>query len=218
MNYEYAFPHIPVEDVKLIFELGARDCKDSITLQQRFGCPVYTFECNPDGLVQCHETLKSAPGLPIHLIQKAVNSYNGETSFFPFDPTKDSNIGASSLFHHKFDSHVQKEVVVSCCRLDTFISETTRKGPDLLCMDIQGAELIALQSLGPFLRDVNYVASECSIEGYYADSYTFKDMYMFMTEQGFEIIQSGYSHYDLIEYVKGNTMNRKEMDVVWVRQ
>lgn len=215
MNYEYAFPYIPVEEVKLIFDLGARDCEDSVALYRRFNCPVYAFECNPDGIVKCEETLKAVSNTPIELVKKAVNSHDGVVKFFPYDS---SNIGASSIFHHKYDSHLQTEIAVPCCRLDTFIGETTQKGPDLLCMDIQGAELIAIQSLGPFIRDVKYVASECSIEGLYADSYTFKDMYAFMIDQGFEIVQSGYSHWELMEYVKGNTMERPEMDVVWVRQ
>ena len=215
MNYNYAFPYIPVEEVKLIFELGARDCEDSVTLYRQFQCPIFTFECNPDGLIKCEETLKAAQMTPIELVKKAVNSYDGEVKFFPYDS---SNIGASSIFQHKYGSHLQTEIVVPCCRLDTFINETTQKGPDLLCMDIQGAELIALKSLGSFIRDVKYVASECSIEGFYADSYVFKDIYMFMAEQGFEIVQSGYLHRELIEYLNGNTMDRKEMDVVWVRQ
>ena len=213
MNYAYAFDHIPIEDVKLIFELGARDCEDTVVLQKRYGCPVYTFECNPAGLSLCDQTLAREPGLPITLTRKAVNSYDGETTFFPFDA---SNIGASSLFIHKTE-HVQTETVVPCCRLDTFIKENDLRAPDLLCMDIQSAEMIALQSLGAYLDDIKYVATECSIEGYYEGSYSFKEIFEFMHERGYEIVQSGYTHAALVEFAKGNTYGLKEMDVLWVK-
>jgi len=213
MNYEYAFPY--VEDVTLIFELGARDCKDSVTLQRRFGCPVVAFECNPDGIKQCRETLAAAPELPITLVEKAVHIYDGETSFFPFDPTKYDNIGASSLFHHKELSDVQKTVTVPCTRLDSFIGGAAV--PDLLCMDIQGGELNALKSLGPLIDRVKYVATECAIEGFYADSYTFKEIYEFMWDKGFELVYSPYGNGEMLEFRNGIYNGQKETDVVWGR-
>lgn len=216
MNYEYAFPHIDKDDVKLIFELGARDCKDSVTLQHRFNCPVYAFECNPEALTLCHETLTTTPTADIHLIEKAVNIYDGNTSFYPFDLTKHDNIGSSSLFHYN-NPELQKEVVVPCCRLDTFIQERKLRAPDLLCMDIQGAELLALQSLGPAVRDIQYVATECSVEGCYTGSYIFKDLYYFMEEQGFELIWSGYSYPEIKGFLNGYTRSIKEMDVIFER-
>jgi FkbM family methyltransferase len=213
MNYAYAFDHIPIEDVKLIFELGARDCEDSVALQKRYGCPVYAFECNPAGLTICDRTLEREPGLPITLTRKAVNSYDGETAFFPFNA---ENIGASSLFIHEAEN-VQTEIVVPCCRLDTFIQENALRAPDLLCMDIQSAEMIALQSLGSYLDDVKYVATECSIEGFYKGSYSFREIYEFMHERGYEIVQSEYTQKQLLEFAKGNTYGQKEMDVLWVK-
>jgi FkbM family methyltransferase len=216
MNYNYAFPHIDKDDVKLIFELGARDCKDSLALHNRFKCPVYAFECNPEALTLCHETLITGHTSDIHLIEKAVNIYDGNTSFYQFDLTKHDNIGASSLFHH-INPEVQKEVVVPCCRLDTFIQERNIRAPDLLCMDIQGAELRALQGLGPAVRDIQYVATECSVEGIYTGSYVFKDLYYFMEEHGFEHIWSGYSRPEIISFLNGDTYGIKEMDVIFER-
>jgi FkbM family methyltransferase len=216
MNYDYALPYIDKEKVSLIFELGARDCKDSVALQKQYNCPVYAFECNPDGIVQCHETLKGYKQ-SIELIEKAVNIYDGETLFYPFDPRKHDNIGASSLFHHKTLWDVQKQITVPCCRLDTFIQERGLRGPDLLCMDIQGAEMIAMKSMGEFLRDVRYVATEASIEGCYKESYTFKDIYTFMNEQGFELVFSPYSRKAVLDFIQDVTEGKGETDFVWER-
>ena len=215
MNYGHALPYIERDKVKQIFELGARDCNDSIALYKEFGCPVYAFECNPDGLALCRETLKGAHG--IELIEKAVTSYDGVTSFYAFDSSKNSNIGASSLFQHKELSSAQKKITVPCCRLDTFMAERGLPAPDLLCMDIQGGELTALQSMGPALRDVTYIATECSVEGCYEGSYTFNDIYTYLTDQGFELIDSGYLHVEIVDFLNGHTRGIKEMDVVFER-
>ena len=149
----------------------------------------------------------------------AINSYDGETSFYTFDPIKDPNIGASSLFHHKFGSNLQTHTTVPCCRLDTFIKEKSLRGPDLLCMDIQGAELIALQSIGEYLRDVRYVATECQINGFYKDTYVFSDMYKFMEEQGFELVFSPYSRYNIVKLLNEGERKYQDMeaDFVWER-
>jgi hypothetical protein len=84
-------------------------------------------------------------------------------------------------------------------------------------MDIQSAEMIALQSLGVYLDDVKYVATECSIEGFYRGSYSFREIFEFMHERGYEIVQSGYTQKELVEFAKGNTYGRKEMDLLWVK-
>ena len=216
MNYDFAIHFIDKDAIKSIFELGARDCKDSITLQKRYNCPVYAFECNPDGLRLCHETLKGV-NLPIELIEMAVNSYDGVTSFYPIKAAKDSNIGASSLFHFKRDNSVQTSITVPCCRLDTFIRDRGVRVPELICMDIQGGELNAMKSMGEYIRDVRYVATECSIEGAYEDSYTFKDMYTFMTGEGFELVGSPYNRRDVVRFLEGRTDGLVETDFIWER-
>ena len=214
MNYSYALPYIQKDRVKQIFELGARDCHDSVALYKEFGCPIYAFECNPDALALCRETLKGAHN--IELIEKAVTTYDGVTTFYPFDLTKDSNLGASSLFKHKSASNLQKEIIVPCCRLDTFMTERGVT-PDLLCMDIQGGELAALQSMGPALRDLTYIATECSVEGFYEGSYTFRDIYTYLTDNGFELIESGYLPAEIADFLNGYTWGIKEMDVLFER-
>jgi hypothetical protein len=45
---------IDKNNVKVIFELGSRDLKDALLLESYYsGSSVYSFECNPDCLVEC---------------------------------------------------------------------------------------------------------------------------------------------------------------------
>jgi FkbM family methyltransferase len=78
-------------------------------------------------------------------------------NFFPIDPKrtvttwKDGNPGASSLFvaqdGYPHEKYVQNEIMVNCHRLDS-ICEQEKIVPDLIWIDLQGAELLAFESLG----------------------------------------------------------------------
>ena len=84
MNYNWSFDNINKEDIKCVFELGSRDCLDSITLHQHFNCFVVAFECNPDCIKECNKTLEGK-GYPITLVEKAVHEENKYLLFRPFD-------------------------------------------------------------------------------------------------------------------------------------
>jgi len=125
----------------------------------------------------------------VELIEKAIYNKNEEISFYPVDKTVDAvkhksnpdfisiddntsaNIGASSIFkinkdyqklkYKNKDYHQQNnEIKVNAIRLDTFMNERNIEKIDMICMDLQGAELMALQSLGNNINNINYIITE----------------------------------------------------------
>jgi FkbM family methyltransferase len=156
MNYTWAFDIIPKSGIKTIYEIGSRDCLDSITLQNHFQCDVTSFECNPDCIIECKKNVIGNNS--ILLIEKAVHDHNGIVSFYPFKRNVYDNIGASSLFEIDFTtnrvktdpdygrSNVQDKISVESIRLDTYIQQTNNIVPDIICMDVQEAELLVLKS------------------------------------------------------------------------
>ena len=199
---------IPSTDasIKVILELGSRDLKDAIKLQNHFNCQVYAFECNPECLKLCEETVKNTTGDvfktgKIILIPKAVYTENTQVTFRSIDTDKYSNCGASSLFKLTFngrnendpDRHrhdVQKEVKVDGIRLDTFAEQYKVDQIDLIWMDLQGYELAALQSLGSKLKNVKFIYTEVTFTSTYENGVSFGQLSDFLKENGFRYVFS----------------------------
>eukprot|EP00873_Tetraselmis_striata_P043881 jgi/Tetstr1/464145/TSEL_008950.t1 len=174
--------------VKTVFEVGSRDCLDAIRLHERFGCKVYAFECNPDAIDLCRANLRDrgVAASDVELVEKAAFNTEGPLEFHPVVESKRSveghpdfvrtengrlaNIGASSLFKmsddfqiskYKFINHVQgPPVMVDAVRLDEFMDRRGIAGVDLVCMDVQGAELFCLEGLGDKLGSVKAIITE----------------------------------------------------------
>jgi FkbM family methyltransferase len=178
--------------IKCVVELGARDCYDSIHLANFFKCPVHAFEANPDAVKFCREHTADRSDITVH--PYAVGNVDGKIKFHPVNLDKYRNIGASSIF--KFDMNeqiqppevleageeIQTEIEVDCVRLDS-----RDINPDAIFMDIQGAELMALEGLGDKINDVRIVALETQYHSCYLGGPTFYEIDSFLNEKGFKI-------------------------------
>ena len=196
--------------VKTIFELGSRDLLDAHKLQDHYDCKVYAFECNPDCLAVCENVAETFSNNNIVLVKKAVSSTNGPVLFYPFDLTQYNNMGASSLLKINFDNRdtkdpdykrpsPQTEIVVDGIRLDTFMEQTQIDNVDMLCIDLQGYELNAIQSMGTRLDHVKYIITECSIQSTYTGGTKFIELENYLKTVGFKYVCSnrfGYAYPD----------------------
>jgi FkbM family methyltransferase len=174
--------------VRTIFECGSRDGLDAIELNKYYKPEsIYAFECNPEAIELCKKNLKDTN---IVLVEKAVYNESKIVDFYAADMEKsiDKNLGASSLLWHR-DNEVeffQKKIQVEAIRLDDFMKQNKINKVDMLCMDLQGVELQALQGLGNKLKDVIYIILEVSLEHYYKDDVLFKQMKGFLDDKGFQ--------------------------------
>ena len=129
VNHKFKNP----DDVSVIFDIGSLHCLESIEFSKKFtNSKIYAFEANPNSYSVCLDNTKDIENITV--INKAVNSYDGQCTFRPINPEKtvttwfDGNRGASSLFkangsYDHIEKYVQDEIEVSCTRLDSFCKE-----------------------------------------------------------------------------------------------
>jgi len=183
--------------IRTIVEVGARDCRETLGFHTLFPqAAVFAFECNPATLPQCREAVRGVAN--VTLIEKAVSDKSGPVGFFAIDQAQtktgvaDGNPGASSLLrasgNFELETYVQHEVAVTATTLAEFLAERKLAGIDLLWMDIQGAELMALQGLGARLADVAMIHLETEFIEIYRGQPLFPEIRDFLRSRGFSFL------------------------------
>jgi FkbM family methyltransferase len=185
------------DDIHTLIELGARDGRETAEFARRLPqAQIYAFECNPQTLPQCRSVVSGLDR--VDLVEKAVADRDGPVSFFPIDPEKtettweDGNPGASSLLRasgkYPVETYAQREITVEGTTLRSFMQERDVAGVDLLWMDIQGAELMALDGLGDRIRDVKLIHTEVEFLEIYSGQPLFTDIKRFLNAAGFRLV------------------------------
>lgn len=180
--------------VKCVVELGARDCAETLAFAKRFPtAEIYAFECNPDTLPLCRERIQDKP--QIHLIEAAVSDESGPINFYQIDTQRTrtdypgGNPGASSLFRssgtYPLEDYVQKSITVGAVTLQDFFRKNKIESVDLLWMDIQGAELLALRGTGTDLSKIKLIHLEVEFFEIYKDQPLFGDIRSFFRQNDF---------------------------------
>ena len=185
------------KEVEVIFDVGACHALESVELSKKYpNAKVYTFEANPVSYDVCLENTEGYDSITV--INEAVNDYDGVCKFYPMDKEKtittweDGNQGASSLYRANgqydfIEKYVQYEIEVPCTRLDTFCERNGIDKIDIIWMDLQGAELKALQSLGPLLDTVQIIHTELEMNPMYEGQCLFNDVNEYLTNNGFDL-------------------------------
>ena len=193
------------EGVSGIVEIGARDCAETIHFAAAFPqARIVAFECNPATLPACRAAVAGRDR--VALVEKAVSNRAGTVRFYPTDPERTvtkhagGNPGASSLFRARPDypheTYVQNEIEVEATTL--IASPEVAKLPriDLLWMDIQGAELLALEGLGSRIAEVGLMHLEVEFMPIYHGQPLFDDVDRFLRARGFRLLGfTSYSRY-----------------------
>jgi hypothetical protein len=105
---------------------------------------------------------------------------------------------------YPFEKYVQDEIEVECVRIDTILQERNIDKVDIIWMDLQGAELIALKSLGDILKNVSIICTETEMNPMYRDQALFKDIDDYLKED--------------FDFVHGNLSTRWGTDVIYVNK
>ena len=177
-------------DVNVIVELGSRDGKDAIRLRDHFNADlVVSFECNPEAIHRCEKRLRDEE--KILFVPLAVWH---ETKEIPFYPVINGNIGASSAFKassdYPYEKYEQSEITVQAVRLDEWWQENLPDVEiDLLCMDLQGAEMSAMIGAGDLMNQPRYVITECQFQNIYHDTPVYEDLEKYLHQYGFKGIE-----------------------------
>lgn len=185
---------VDLETFCTVFDIGSRDALQAAELAALFpNSKIFAVECNPATLDLCRKNI--APHPSIRLVEKAINSHTGRCEFHPIDSTqtitswRDGNPGASSLFlatgDYPAEQYAQGTIEVDCIRLDDLCGQLGIDVIDLIWMDLQGAELLALQSAGVLLEKTRYVYTEVSHRRVYKDQCLFEDVDALLKSRGF---------------------------------
>ena len=181
----------------VIFDIGSRDCAQSIEFYNKFpNAKIYAFECNPNTIDICRKNIENYKDR-ITLIEGAVCDYDGEITFYPINQKEtittwvDGNPGASSLFKsngtYTMEHYVQDEIKTNCHRLDSIMKINNILKVDIIWMDLQGAELLALKSLGEYFKSVKYINTEVSYKEMYSGQVMFNELNNFIISNDFSI-------------------------------
>jgi FkbM family methyltransferase len=193
---EFVDRTLGLDSIETIVETGARDCSETAEFSRRLpDASIYAFECNPSTLPVCRSVVENLSNAT--LIEKAVSDQDGVMPFYPIDQNltdtewADGNPGASSLFKasgkYPLEHYVQNEIMVNATTLGTFLKERRIPHVDLLWMDIQGAELMALKGLGEQLQNVKVIHTELEFFEIYSGQPLFADIKRFLNRRGFRL-------------------------------
>lgn len=138
---------------------------------------IYVFEPLPGPLQALHE--RAAADRRIRVFPVAVSDRDGTADFHVT-----SNDGESSSLlplgsHRELfpEVAVRQTIQVTTRRLDTLLAEQGLLPPDVVIIDVQGAELQVLQAFGPaLLQQVRLIYSEVSTEQVYAGAGVLADI------------------------------------------
>ena len=181
---------IPKEEINTVVELGSRDGLDAIWLHKHFDAVVVCWECHPDLIELVKHHIQYYP--EIELVDKAVWS---EKTNLEFQVVVNGNIGASSVFTSKNEEGrpllEQKTISVESETLDDWWSQN-RNGQtiDLLCLDLQGAEVEALTGASNLLPHVKYIITEGCSNPEYEDAPTIEDIRQILFKYDFEEVSN----------------------------
>lgn len=196
---------IKTENVRVVFEFGSRYGEDTVELARTYSkATVYAFECNPKSLSGLKEKIKPFPN--IVLTEKAIVDKNGVVEFYQIDEEKtkttwvDGNQGASSVFKasgkYPVEKYSQKLIKVEAITLESFMQNNNIFSVDIMWVDIQGAELMALKGLGDNIKALKLLHLEVEFIEIYKGQPLFSAIHSYLSEHGFcQIGFSAKTHY-----------------------
>ena len=153
----------------VICDIGSRDALEGISLfRQLQGGALHVFEPNPVAAELCRKNLAELASEAVAFNQLAVADKAGQLKFYPVNPALSDNkdIGFSSLFKINPDytrrrgQVVQDEIVVNATTLDEYFAG--KQPPDLLWIDVEGAELQVFAGGTAVLQSVKLIHVEVS--------------------------------------------------------
>lgn len=145
---------------------------------------IHWFEANPEQALILKSKLMDIPNQ--HVISKAVWHRDEEVLTFKItNKTMSSSLYDLKIHSEKYpDIVLTKSVDVETITLNTYAMG--RKVPNLINLDIQGAELDALKGASNFLDQVSYIYTEVSYVELYKNAPLADEIDLYLTGFGFK--------------------------------
>ena len=206
-----------LNDVTGIIHVGAHRGEEVEQYSDMDAKTVIWVEPNPDVFKEMKHFLTSVgAAIDSHAFEYAVSDVDHDTVDFHLYYGPDAgfmrgNKGCSSLLKAKgrFESWHQETIKVETITIDTLLTENDFKPSDfqLLNLDVQGAELLALKGASEVLNHVKYVATEATWKNPdYVDNVMYDELKSFLESKGFietEIVNHGPDWGDVLFVKEG---------------
>jgi FkbM family methyltransferase len=148
---------------------------------------IFAFEANPDSASVVRRTVFEFPNIDV--VQAAVCDFDGQIEFHA---SVEGNPGASSLYlasgHNDISPIIQRSSIVRSIRLDTWAKSRDIHRFDLVWMDLQGAELRALNGMGHMLQTVRAIQLEVTYRELYDKQAMWPEVREFLESKGFHLV------------------------------
>lgn len=171
---------------KVILDIGSRDLGQSIEFNSVFpNAMIYAFEPNPEQFEICLQLSENYSNIGVDKL--AIGEIDGPCKFF----ITPGNIGASSTLE-PIDvpfgtTNMFHEVSAMMVRLDTWMRLRNIGQIDVLWLDTQGIELMALRGMGEHLKKVKFIHCEAAEKGYYKGHILKPQLEEYLRSMGFSI-------------------------------
>lgn len=172
-----------------VLHVGAHEAEELDAYRHAGWSPVLWIEGLPDKASQLKEQLKSKGDQEV--VQALVWDTDGEL----LSLHRANNGQSSSAFRlgtHRIEHpevHVVEEIPLRSSRLDTLLAGTDHRF-DFINIDIQGAELRALQGLGDRIRGVKWIYCEVNEEPLYEGANLINEIDSFLQPKGFRRVDT----------------------------
>jgi FkbM family methyltransferase len=185
---EIVRPFLPVNPH--ILEAGAHYGEDTLNMRKIWpNSTLYAFEPHPISFARLKTVTQSLPRLFVY--PYALFHYNGTSSF----SLVQANEGASSVLPahpdyceatHKHDWWYNEQMITVPCRtLDTWASQEKIHFIDFMWLDMEGAELPALQAGTNLLKTVKVIYTEVNFQEFRTGMTQYDDLVAFLAKHDF---------------------------------
>lgn len=201
----------------LIFDVGANKGQTAEKYRQRFqNAEIYCFEPFPDSLNALRR--KFSDDAKTHIVAKAVSNKPGRELFYINGKDMTNSLlprPTSARRYYPKKAGPKDTIYIEVTTLDKVVSDNKIAAVDILKMDIQGAELMALQGAKNLLQTSTshpmLIYTEIMFTPHYEKSPLFHDLWSFL-------ISFGYSLFSIYNISTATNGQIRQGDAIFVSE
>jgi FkbM family methyltransferase len=170
-----------------VIHVGAYEGKD-LKIYENLGVSKALFiEANPEAFKRLEENIADT-SIEVKAVNCAISNQNGEVEFYVYSLPKSSSILPLKLYRNIYPNIKEtQKLTVAVKTLDKLLEELNISPQEfnLLSLDIQGAELLALQGATNLLKHIEAINTKVCYEELYEGGALIEEIDQFLRKKGF---------------------------------